>query len=302
MNIADKIIYVQHAQIDKVKWNLCIHNSTFPILYGLSWYLDCVSPGWDALVMGDYRAVMPLPVLKKFGISVLAHPFYSQQLGVFSAEVADISYFLKHIPHKFAFGRLQLNESNQFTAGATRRIDCHLSLNANYEQLRKGYNENTRRNINKSLKNNLLQAQFSVDELIRFKTQNSKITIKPQQLELFRNLLKTLIERGYGYIQGLKLETGEPAAMVFWLHSQGRYIYLSANSSPEGTETRAMFRLLDDFIRLHAGEKDSIIDFEGSGIESVRKFYTGFGAHCVYFPEIQFYHHFGHFLKLFRLC
>jgi hypothetical protein len=39
-----------------------------PLVYGCSWFLDTACPGWDALVMDDYRAVMPLPHATKYFI------------------------------------------------------------------------------------------------------------------------------------------------------------------------------------------------------------------------------------------
>jgi hypothetical protein len=59
------------------------------IVYAYSWYLDIVSPGWDALVKDDYKSVMPLTWRKKYGIKYLYQPFFTQQLGVFSSDKSE---------------------------------------------------------------------------------------------------------------------------------------------------------------------------------------------------------------------
>jgi hypothetical protein len=49
-----KILRLKHTEIDKQRWDKAIENSSFPSIYALSWYLDVVSPNWQALVSEDY--------------------------------------------------------------------------------------------------------------------------------------------------------------------------------------------------------------------------------------------------------
>src|SRR3990172_7490113 len=98
------ITYLKHSEIDKPKWDKCIQNSSNGLIYAYSWYLDFVSPNWQALVRGDYEYVMPLTCKKKYGINYLHQPFFAQQLGVFSSAVLsdyDVDEFLSLIPEKF---------------------------------------------------------------------------------------------------------------------------------------------------------------------------------------------------------
>jgi hypothetical protein len=44
--------------------------------------------------------------------------------------------------------------------------------------------------------------------------------------------------------------------------------------------------LVNAFIQEHAGS-DSLLDFEGSDIESVDRFYTGFGAEIRPYPSLH---------------
>ncbi len=78
------IRHLPHSSIDKQKWDACISDSRNRIPYALSWWLDAVCPGWDALVQDDYLAVMPLTHGHKFGIDYLYQPYFTQQLGIFS--------------------------------------------------------------------------------------------------------------------------------------------------------------------------------------------------------------------------
>ena len=58
--------FLKHDKIDKVKWDNCISRSVNGHIYARSWYLNIVSPDWDALIEGDYEAVMPLTWKRKF--------------------------------------------------------------------------------------------------------------------------------------------------------------------------------------------------------------------------------------------
>src|ERR1019366_1761696 len=95
--------HISHSKINFKKWDNCIANSVNSAIYAYSWYLDIVSPGWEALVAADYKTVMPLTQNSKYGINYLRQPFFTQQLGVFSTSElteAILTDFLTAIPEK----------------------------------------------------------------------------------------------------------------------------------------------------------------------------------------------------------
>jgi len=78
------ILYFKNQEIDKKKWDHAIRHSVNNIMYAYSWYLDMVSPGWDALIQGDYDVVMPVTWHKKWGVKFLMQPMFAKMLGIFS--------------------------------------------------------------------------------------------------------------------------------------------------------------------------------------------------------------------------
>ena len=116
------IRFVPNDKIDKQKWDSAIDNSTSPYFYAKSWYLDKVSPRWNALIEDDYRKLMPLPVKQKWGFKYICQPILTQQLGIFSADQItqkDISHFLKSIPLSIPYTRIFLNSSNPKPKGCS---------------------------------------------------------------------------------------------------------------------------------------------------------------------------------------
>src|SRR5210317_1567418 len=84
-----KVNLLKRKEIDVQKWDDLIAHSTAETIYPYSWYLDTVSENWSALVVDDYRFVMPVVWKKKAGMKYIYQPFYTQQLGVFSREYVD---------------------------------------------------------------------------------------------------------------------------------------------------------------------------------------------------------------------
>ena len=70
--------------------------------YARTWYLDVVSPGWEALVADDYDCIMPLPRKRRYGLAYLVQPPLTQQLGVFARQGGSekmTEAFIRKIPY-----------------------------------------------------------------------------------------------------------------------------------------------------------------------------------------------------------
>jgi hypothetical protein len=111
-----KPIYHIHAEINKQKWDQCVQHSMQSIIYAESAYLDYMTGNWDALVLGDYEAVMPLCYRNKWGIRYLYQPAFIQQGGIFSpqkltTEIAKA--FLEVCKQHFCFAEININYGNQ---------------------------------------------------------------------------------------------------------------------------------------------------------------------------------------------
>ena len=284
-----KIRFIPNNEIDEVKWNQCIEQSVGGIVYAYSWYLDITAVDWDALIADDYVAVFPLVKGKRLGVDYLYQPHFSQQLGIFSKVLLNdqlIKNFLDAIPSRYRYILINFNTFNRIDVPGIRTIDkatYQLDLIQPYYQLSRNYNENTRRNVLKSLAMGVkIVKGLSIDELINFKKSNQKVMLKSRQVDTLRRIVTHTIEKGLGEIYAAYSARNELCAASFFIRPDKKVIYLLAASNTTGLEVRAMFALVDQFIRDHS-ETELILDFEGSTIESVARFYSGFGAvRCTY--------------------
>ena len=280
-----QIHYLIHSSIDKKKWDDCIAQAPNGLVYAYSFYLDQMARHWDALVLGDYEAVMPLTWNKKHTISYLYQPFLTAQLGVFGKNVdADLlNEFLLAIPSKFKYWDFYLNHGNVFALPGFeiyQRINYVLHLDRSYDTLYNDYRENIRRNCKKAWQSGcVVQKDFSVKKVIDLALQQMRDHSPETQdnVSRFAKLYQYLYSRQMAMTYGIASPQGELLASCVFFFSHKRAYYILVGNHPNGKTIGASHALIDAFIKDHAG-KDMWLDFEGSDIRNLAFFYSGFGA------------------------
>ncbi len=286
--------HIQHNEIDKQKWDAAIGRSGYPVVYGCSWFLDRVSPGWQAIIEDDYSAVMPLTVKQKRGFSYIARPPFCQQLGVFSSErPASYLAFIEAIPSDFRIIDISFNKTNAEVFAhrhSSRRINYELMLNKPYEELYNTYSAYTRRKLRVAMRHKLrITKEVRPDDLLRLFRENKGKELNNLDdagYTLIQKIMNYALENGIAEFYGALTGTGQLCAAGFFIHAYGRYIYLFSGTNSEGRTTAGNFLFIDRFIHNHSGES-SILDFEGSIIPSLAIFYEGFGSTAIPYPHLR---------------
>lgn len=287
--MSESFIYLKHNQIDKIKWDDCIQSAPNSLVYAKSWYLDIVSPNWEAFVVGDYESVFPLTVKKINGIRFVAQPIFTQQLGWFGPIRPDFKIVLKHLKKRFLFGFLSINslEDSEFE----KRENLVLSLNQSYKELSANFSSNHRRNIKKVNSIGLRSKQITSEQFFEFfekSNWNKKFELKDSHWIVMKTLVEHAIDQNSGKLKAVFNSNNEIVASAFLLKGQGRITYLFPITNQTGYKVGAQFFLIDDVIKELAG-KNVVMDFEGSSIAGIRRFYLGFGAKTEGFTFCRFY-------------
>ena len=289
------IHYLKHEEINKEKWDEVIRFSPNSLIYAYSWYLDIVAPHWDALVNDDFTSVMPLTRKKKWGIHYLYPPHFTQQLGVFSLNpitAEEVDNFIEAIPSKFRYIEILLNSSNKlnkFNNSIQFNYNYELLLNCSYEEHYKGYSENTRRSLKKaedySLEVVMLEEAADVIRLFRNNRGKNISNLKAEEYELFRSLCLASAKKKKIEISGVKIAEQLVAGLIL-LRDNNRVIFIFSATNDIAKEKRAMFFLIDHFIRKNA-DSGVLLDFEGSNNEALARFYKSFGAINKFYPKLK---------------
>lgn len=276
------INYLKRKEIDATKWDDCIADATNGLIYGYSFYLDHLATNWDALVLNDYEAVMPLPWRRKWGIAYLYQPFLTAQLGLFGKKVTVpmLENFLRAIPKTFLCWDFPLNYQNLFGLSDFKlyqRSNYVLLLNKPYEDLYKGYNENLRRNLKKSKANNCIAKPDVPLEDIVVLTGFQPKKLQEKDIASFKNLFSLLQEKRMVKTYGVFSHNGKLLSSAVFLFSHNRAYYILVGNHPDGRSLGASHALIHAFIKDHAA-RDLSLDFEGSDMQGLASFYRSFGA------------------------
>lgn len=277
------LLLVKNKDIDYTKWDQCIQSAIIPLVYAHSWYLDIIAPNWDALIYGDYEFVMPLTWRRKMGWSMLLQPVYAQQQGIFpKADTQMQNRFLSRVHEQFRYVAVNLNASHDLPFPNVFEVHTRknyiLQLILPYHELKNNYSKHTRRQLKKAEENKLFVVKgIQSKEYLDLKASARKIKLS----QPFMHTLKRLIEMGHSQGNGVIYAAYTPdnmlCAAAFFLFAGHRVTYLNAVSTDEGKKTSAMHKIIDQFIQEHCGSLLTL-DFEGSVIPGIARFYEGFGA------------------------
>ena len=299
------ITRISRDQLDIQKYDACIANSIQSNIFGFSWYLDIVVDDWDAFVLNDYQAVMPIPWRKKFFIKYVYPPFWIIHLGVYSQEAEDESSFLKALFDECSFVEHRMNPKNYFRSFPSffreRKIQV-ISLEKSYETIVKGYNRNRKRELKKAVSANLRECWNDKPiQLIKLLEENVGRRISNISATDYENLQKLMhlsLEKKTGELLTVYDKDGNLVSGAFFLKHRKRVTELVCSSDfsnrKNGANTfmndRAIFRFQRTF---------ELFDFGGSSMPNIAKYYHSFGAVDEKYMQL-YYNNLPPLLKLFK--
>jgi hypothetical protein len=284
-----RISYLKHANIDKEKWDECIADSANSLIYAYSYYLDIMSKNWDALILNDYEAVMPLTWNKKFGISYLRQPAFTQQLGIFGNMIFDekiTELFVNKALEIFPFAEINLNYANEYQKAKTKKCNLILHLNRSFDEIEKGFRKDF---LNKIRKNNLIyQSSEEIEKAIQLFKENydERVRIPSNAYQEWHQVSSVLKMKKQLLVRKVNSPNGELLSVAMFLKDNRRICYFLSATLPAGRKLQSHYFLLYHMIKEFSGQ-DLIFDFQGSAIPSIKSFFLKFGAIEQSYPFVK---------------
>ncbi|KGE88403.1 MAG: hypothetical protein ACE362_17370 [Phaeodactylibacter xiamenensis] len=288
-----EIKFVPRGEIDKVKWNSCVHYATNGNIFGYMWYLDHIAKDWDALVEGDYESVFPLVWrLGRISGKELHQPALIRELGIYSIHVLSkprVERFLAAIPEQYQHISIYLNEQNPIPDGSRFKVEkqtnYQLFLNRAYEEITDGYSRPLMEKLQLAEDAGLVLTSSMKPEQIAgfYKKYRPR---RQQSEEVFHGMQRVMynaLHRGWGFASSVLDTDANPLAVNFFLYSHGKVISFMPVVSPEGKAVGALPHLFNGLVRQHAG-RPVILDFNVSGNNQMA---IDFGAKTNPFFKIQ---------------
>lgn len=278
------IRYLQRKDIDEQAWNRCIDTADNGLIYAYSYYLDAMCTAWDALVLNEYEAVMPLPWRRKWGMTYIYYPGYIAQLGLFGKGIHTtlLQDFLHAIPKHFRYWDFPLNYGNVFSLKEyhfQERNNFVLHLGSSYAELYACYRDNLKRNLKKAVQFGCRpEDNIDIKEVsILAKDQVIQFNVSEDDINRFEQLYHLLHQEEKAVTYGVYSSQKQLLASCAFIFSHKRAYYILVGNHPNGRTLGASHMLIDAFIRDYAGT-DLLLDFEGSDLRSLAFFYSSFGA------------------------
>ena len=288
----NKQIHIRHNnEIDLEKWDRIIEKSVNSRIYAYSWYLDILWPDWFGLIVGDYEYVMPIISNKKFGIRYLFQPVYGQQLGIFPPATPEVStQIIQRISKEFKLIEIAFNSMNVLPENNNQTIlgrkNHLLSLQKTYTEILNATSKHHQRYIRFSKKHTQPIQEIGLAEFMAFKKLNLNSKAAEKNLLKLQLVAVKLIQQKKGYILGCYSNKNELVSAALIARNGNRLVYLNGVSNSEGHQTRAMYAIFNYLFELYANT-NTLLDFEGSEIEGIAKFFEGFGAKPETYPFLK---------------
>lgn len=266
---------VERKHIDTDLWDTMVWNNDNSLFYNLSWALDTLCGDWLAVIKGDYEAAIAIPVQRKMGVKYTYNPFLfhrASTVGNFTSDEVDEAVWMGA-----KFVDLRTREPLE---GSVIWMNCELDLTRSYLDIVQGYAENARRNVKKAVKNDLEVKRTDNAALISFFFKENmsftKLGVKEKEYENFEKLMLEAFDCGIG--RGFSVEQNEEILGVgFFVEFNNRLTFVKGTSSDSGRSLGAMQYLFDRVFEQFTGGS-LVLDFAGSNVESVARFYKSFGA------------------------
>ncbi|MBS1736662.1 MAG: GNAT family N-acetyltransferase [Bacteroidetes bacterium] len=282
--------YIIHNKINFKKWDECIEQSMNGVIYAKSLYLDNMSPGWDALILGDYEAVMPVTWRKKWRLKYLAQPAFSQQLGIFYRKklpLTSVHLFLEELKRKFLLIDINLNHGNSILKQLPQKCNLIIDLKNPFDETKKGFRKDL---ITRAIKHKLDYNNSDDYRLaIRFFREiYAEINgVRRQDYLQLSKLCKQLLLQELLLVPCVKGTDGQLLSIALLIKDKKRIYYILGASSAKGRREDANAYLIYETIKQFS-ETKLLFDFEGSDHPQIKSFFKKFGAMEELYPFYQY--------------
>jgi len=281
------IAFLTHKQINPTEWDAAVERSPAATIFARYDWLTVANPTWCALVLDNYKAVMPLPCRTKWGIHYIYTPHFLSRLGLFAPPDTPLHLlndFFEAIPKQFCQIDLRLND-HHFIPVSIETLTVYsykLSLNHSYTLLYKQYSDNHKRNLKKTEKAALQYNESGdVANIIELFKQNKgdkkSVHFTANDYNNLQQMANMALQHNILDVVTVTDETMQVLCGALFLKDKQRTWFWFSGRDTRAAKQKTMFFLLNEYIKRHENQ-NIILDFNGSMNENTARFYRGFGA------------------------
>jgi hypothetical protein len=281
------IRYIPFEEIDKVKWNSCVHFAVNSEVSAYYWWLKAVAKEWDAIVEEDYESVLPIFYKRDiWGRKSIVHPPLIGRIGIQSIHILSrkrIVSMLDQIPD-MANTHILFNEMNiippDYESNTEQKQAWRVLLNKSIANIRSSYSQEVSEIIRTELPDGyFFQVMMKPEDIVAFAKENNQLPYEEYaSLRVFYNLL----HRGTLVNTVILDENKEPVAMLTFTYHLKKIKVLLSVQNKMGRKLNAIHRMYDHVFNLHQNKPMMFEFYHNDG-----DFAGGLGGESYIFWELK---------------
>ncbi len=261
---------VKREDIDKNRWNGCVHYAPNGNVFGYTWYLDSVAREWYGIVEDEYESVFPVMFrTRQAGVEELYQPALLPKAGLYSVNMLSqrrVKAFLEMIPDdyalkKFVFGP-GLPKSTSEVLFDEKLMDYSLDLNKSYDELSESFSDEMKKVLVEPNPHNIQPVSDVTPEQLCDLYRMVRKDATEEKKYAYLRVIYNALHRGIGFMTGMRKPTGELIAGNFLIFSHKKITSLLPVYVGD-LGKRAHWHMTDILLRSNA-EKALTLDFNQS--------------------------------------
>lgn len=256
---------IPNEEIDRLKWDSCVHYATQPAFSGYTWFLNAISKNWIGIVEGDYETVLPIFWQHTWhGGKIYHQPSHLVPTGPFSQHIISrprVLELLRQLPEKTRDVLLVWDGQIGIDTFSVLQEDRHLlKLYEPFTQLQKSFD------FEEDLTNLWDYGSPTPEVVTQFWADKQPFwTRSAPQMHRFRRIIYQAMHRGLGFSSSVSSENGKMEAAAFFVASHGYLFRLISAHNPTPKGQKAMIALYRLLIQTHAG-RPVVLDFNADPV------------------------------------
>jgi hypothetical protein len=281
---------ISSFEADLVKYDACIAADPASTPFVESWYLNITAESWFIITDKNLETVFPFAARSRFGIQYIYQPFFNRCTGIYGNDKPGIARAIQQgMLNDFRLWDFYADGSITGTDAASQQKKYQsLKLNSSYDYIYEHYSAKLKRNLRLAEKDGVAVRVSS--DLHNFDGEFRKYT--GERINEFKTpdyiTLKNLATATINHKQGMLLEAvhnSRITAAALFYEGPDSILYIEGYSNPEGRALRSMHVLFDHVIKMFAASGKRL-DFGGSNLETVARFFHSFGAEDIHYDHL----------------
>ncbi len=266
--------FISSKDLNKQKWDdLVSENKGKSFSY--SYYFDSNSKNWGAFVNEDYTKGIAIAYNKIFGVEIIYPPIFGKYFQFFGVNSTEISELLSRIQSRFKIATFHTVENIEADFKKFKLQEKKFQIRDSSGKI----NTLSKRMVKKAETNGIEILETPFEEILPI--INAELIFKLKNIEngvyeKLEKLLHVLSEKKLLISKGI-FENGILVGGLYFCETKTEILYLTGVAEESARTNGGMYLCMNSLIE-HSISENKIIDFGGSDIENIRRFYLSLGG------------------------